>query len=160
MTPVFRRFRPADVAGAIEVYLDAVHNGTAPHYSEAERAAWAPRDGNYDHGEWTGRLADGRTWVAETGATLQGFATLTRAGHLDLLFVRPGAWGAGVAGALYDRLLDDARDLGLTRLTTDASHLARRFLERRGWTVEAEERALRHGVRITRFAMRLDDLHG
>ncbi len=52
---------------------------------------------------------------------------------------------------LYDRMIETARDMGLEGLTTHASHLARRFLDRRGWAVVEEERNLRHGVWLTRF---------
>lgn len=158
MTCPVRPFRPADAAACLDVYLDAIHNGTAPHYSAEERAAWAPPGREYDHGEWTGRLADGRTWVAEHEGKVVGFITLDRSGHLDLFFVRPEARLLGVAAKLYEALINTARDGGHTRLTTHASHLARRFLERRGWRVTGEERALRNGVFLTRFAMELPEL--
>lgn len=137
----------------MSIYFDAVRNGTAPHYSAQEAAAWAP-DAR-DQSEWTGRLAEGRTWIAESDAGAQGFITLAPEAHLDLFFVRPTARPMGVAAALYDTLLAAAREDRHSALTTHASHLARRFLDRRGWTVEAEEQSLRHGILLTRFRMRL-----
>ena len=66
----------------------------------------------------------------------------------------------GVASALYGAMLQDARAGGLDRLTTDASHLAQRFLERRGWRVTAPETVMRNGVPLERFGMRLDVVPG
>lgn len=154
MTWRVRPWRMSDRAGCVDVSLDAILNGTAPHYSEAQRRAWAAPAS--DHADWTGRLATGPSFVAEDDAGLLGFVTLTTAGHLDLFFVRPGARPQGVASALYDSVLDAARGLGLGRLTTDASRLARPFLEKRGWQVTGRECATRNGVPLERFGMALD----
>src|SRR3954469_16630035 len=61
--------------------------------------------------------------------------------HLGRLFVRPAYWGAGVAGALHDAAIDEARARGFTRmrLFTPRCHArARRFYERVGWRAVAE----------------------
>jgi putative acetyltransferase len=146
-----REFAAEDVAGCIAIYRDAILNGTAPYYTAQDAKAWAPDDP--DTGEWSGRLSTGATWIAETGDGAQGFITLAPHGHLDLFFVRPAARRLGVAALLYERLVPAARADGYATLTTDASHLARRFLERRGWRVQEEERAMRNGVWLTRFRM-------
>ena len=151
-----RTWTPSDTKACIDIYVDAIRNGTRGIYTPEEAAAWAPE--HADHAEWTARLASGRTWIAETGSGPQGFITLAPAGHLDLFFVRPAARPLGIADALYERLLTEARAQGLPAITTHASHLARRFLEKRGWEVESEERVLRHGVWLTRFTMHLSNL--
>ena len=156
MTHRLRPYRDGDGPACYAVYFDAVRNGTAPAYTAAQARAWAPSETN--DGEWSHRLASGVTWVSEGDAGLLGFITLTQAGHLDLFFVRPTARPLGVAADLYDHMLDHVRNRGLTRLTTHASHLARRFLERRGWTVLDEETTIRHGVALTRFAMELGEI--
>jgi hypothetical protein len=45
---------------------------------------------------------------------------------------------------------------GLNRLTTHASHLARRFFARHGWRVDYPETAERDGAALERFALSLD----
>ncbi len=145
-----RAVRKGDRAACGQVYFDAVRNGTAPVYTAAQAEAWAPEE---DHVEWGNRLYSGTTWVAEGAGDIQGFITFRADGHLDLFFVRPGWRKAGVAGALYDRALEWARDRGFARLTTDASLLAQSFLARRGWQVLAEEQAGRRGQLLTRFKM-------
>jgi putative acetyltransferase len=151
---ILRPGGPEDAAACHAVYVTAVREGAAPLYSLAERMAWAP----FDTPEpWMAeRLASGTTWLAEADGRLMGFLTATEAGHLDLFFVRPEARRGPVAPALYDAFAAWAAARGLTRLTTHASALARRFLERRGWQVVAEERVLRHGVELTRWAMALE----
>lgn len=46
-----------------------------------------------------------------------------------------------------------ARDIGVTRLTSDASYLARQFFERQGWSVIKEQTLTRHDVSMTNFLM-------
>lgn len=141
----------ADAALCFAIYREAVLSGAAPLYTEAERGAWCPTD---DDGGWIAdRLAAGRTWIAETGATPLGFLTATREGHLDLFFVMPGARRTGVAPALYDAFTEWADAQGIATRTTHASHLARAFLERRGWTVTRQEVVPRNGIDLVRWHM-------
>lgn len=62
--------------------------------------------------------------------------------HLWQLFVLPSWWGRGVAPLLHAAAIDEmsARGYSRARLYTPVRHLrARRFYERRGWTLVAEE---------------------
>ncbi|MGI1661131.1 GNAT family N-acetyltransferase [Palleronia sp. KMU-117] len=147
---MIRALRPDEVALTYAIYRDAVRIGATPFYTEVQRRAWVPSDGMEDW--WPDRVLGGTTWV-DAGATgLDGFLTYID-GHLDLFFVRPAARRGPTAPALYDRMLAHARAEGRRRLTTHASHLARRFLERRGWQVVAREETERGGVLLERFAM-------
>lgn len=156
MTWVLRRFHAGDVAACGAVYFDAVRNGTAPHYTAEQAAAWAPSPAPEG---WADLLAESDTWIVEAPGFCAGFLTLRADGHLEFFFVRPTWRGAGVSHALYRAALAHAKLRGHRKLTTHASLLARRFLERRGWQVTEEEEVERHGARLRRFAMALDPLH-
>lgn len=149
---MIRALRPDEVEQTYAIYRDAVRIGAAPFYTEDQRHAWVPSDEMEDW--WPGRVLGGATWVDEGAAGLNGFLTYAD-GHLDLFFVRPEARRGATAPALYDRMLAEARAEGRLGLTSYASHLARRFLERRGWTVVAREETERNGVLLERFAMEL-----
>ena len=150
-----RSFRSADTAGCGACYFDAVRNGTSGHYDAAQAAAWAPDD---DPSEWAARLSEGTTWIAADGAIVAGFLTLRDDGHLDLFFVRPAYRKVGVSDGLYAACLDHARSLGMERLTTHASLLAKSFLTRRGWVCLQEERSLRNGQSLSRYRMALKSI--
>ena len=155
MTWDLRPYAPRDAAACGTCYVDAIRNGTAPRYDPAQAAAWASSP---DPSEWAERLSVGKTWVASDGDVVAGFLTLRSDGHLDLFFVRPAYRKTGVSEALYEACLDHAREIGMNRLTTHASLLAKSFLERRGWTCLAEESAMRHGQSLTRFLMTLEKI--
>jgi GNAT superfamily N-acetyltransferase len=57
--------------------------------------------------------------------------------YLWQMFVRRDWQGSGLAGALMDRVIEEARSRGFTRLilwTPTGAAQARRFYEREGWT--------------------------
>jgi GNAT superfamily N-acetyltransferase len=66
----------------------------------------------------------------------RGFA-LVADESLQQLFVRPAAWGTGVAGELHDR----ATDLGARKLwVMEQNERARRFYEKHGWRPDGRTR--------------------
>lgn len=148
---ILRRFRPADRTATYRVFYDAVHLGTGEHYSPRDRAAWAACEQAPDN--WTARLSGQITHVIESEGRIGGFMSLTRAGHLDMAFVLPHLMGTGVADRLYAAQESAARDLGLERITTEASHLARSFFLRHGWTELGAQKARSNGHDIENFAM-------
>ena len=149
-----RPYRPADALPLRQVFWRAVQEGAASAYDQRQRDAWArapeaPPD-------WPDRLGRQITLVAEAtegDASPVGFMTLGHDGHLDLAFVLPEAMGGGAAAALHDRLLAEAAARGMDRLTTEASHLARRFLLKQGWTELAAQEVEIGGVRLVNFRM-------
>ncbi|MBP5856758.1 GNAT family N-acetyltransferase [Marivibrio halodurans] len=160
-----RRFRPDDDAAATaRLFHASIREGAVGAYSEEQLAAWAPAPP--ETAEWAARLGSMTTLIAVELAASDdeedgegdplGFMSLTDAGHIDLAYVRPDRFGTGVSDALYNAVLSVARTSGLRRLTTDASHLARRFFEKRGWHVLREQRPVRHGIALTNFRMVID----
>jgi putative acetyltransferase len=149
-----RPYRPDDRGAVAGVYYRAVREGAAAFYDEAQREAWAPRDTpdltrpDKLLGQWC--------WVAEAGGKVTGFMSLCADGYLDMAFVIPEVMGRGHAALLYDALLAKARAEGLARLSVHASHLARRFLARRGWQVDEVQMHPANGQVFERFAMSLD----
>ena len=75
-----------------------------------------------------------------------GFFTMGTDGHIDFAYVLPNEMGKGTAGALYEACETKARAMGLPLMTTDASHLARRFFEKHGWHATAQQVVIRTGA--------------
>jgi len=150
--PRLRPYRPADAGGLARLFHRAVHEGTAPHYTEAERRAWSPEPP--PPAVWARRLGGLVTLVAEAGGDPVGFMSLRPGdGYLDLAFVAPERRGTGLAARLLRAIEDEARQRGLRRLHVQASHLARPFLARNGWRFVSTGRVMRQGVSLTNHAM-------
>ncbi len=152
MTDRIRAMTPADAEGLAGLMHVAIHEGAAGAYTPSQLAAWSPEPRRA--GEFLERVADQTVLVAEDGCGLAGFFTLTSTGVLDLAFVRPDRKGGGLAARLHDAILAAARDQGLSALTVDASHLARRFLEKRGWRLVETRTVERRGVTLKNHRMR------
>ena len=146
-----RPYRPSDAACLAQVFDRAVREGAAGAYTEAQRAAWASAMDTPP--DWSRRLGEEITLVAERDGQVAGFMTLGRDGFLDLAFVLPEAMGTGVAAALHDRVLVEAAARDLTRLTTEASHMARRFFFKQGWRDLGEIEVALGGAKLTSFSM-------
>ncbi|PWE17358.1 GNAT family N-acetyltransferase [Marinicauda salina] len=151
MTVRVRAYRQDDAPALARVLFDAVRIGAAEHYTYAQREAWAPQPP--DPAGLAARLSEQTCFVAEDARGVAGFAAYDASGHLDLLHVRPDLRGTGTAGLLHDAVIDHARAAGLTALTVEASHPARRFLARLGWTLIETQTVTRNGVGLQNHRM-------
>ena len=150
MTLALRRMRPSEEGRLYEVLRDAVLNGAAAHYDEAQRHAWAP-DTPFEG--WVERLGTTECFVAVLGARIVGFIAATPAGHVDLAYVLPEYHGKDVARRLLDRVEAEMRLMHVDRLTTGASLVAEPFFARHGWSRDGEETVDRNGQKLRRVRM-------
>lgn len=154
MSDTLRLAHCGDMASLGLLIHEAIHVGAAGAYHEAQRNAWAPapRGGS----DMAKRLEGQTVIVAEDQRGLSGVFTLSADGLLDLAFVRPDRKGDGLAGRLYDEITRRAKLAGLCELRVEASHLMRRFLEKRGWRLEATQTVELNGVAMENHRMVLD----
>lgn len=153
---MIRRAGAADLGVTWDIYRDAVLNGTGEFYTPEQARAWVGDDVRPNW--WADRMSACTTWLHEGRNGPDGFISLTEDRHLDFFFTRPSARGTDAARLLYAEMLGHAAVRGFGRLTTFSSLYARRFLEPRGWKVTSEESVIRNGLRLSRFAMELDNL--
>ena len=81
------------------------------------------------------------------------FAALEPDGHLDLFYVHKDAVRRGVGTRLYEAVEQEAREMGIRRIHTEASITARIFFERRGFQIREARTIVQSGVELTSFAM-------
>jgi len=159
-----RPYRAGDAEGLVRVFRAAVSELAAGDYSPAQIRAWLAH--GPDIAETRARCGDGRlTLVAARTAAAEGggatgpagevvaFIDLEDDGHIDLLYAHPEIAGRGVVKALYAELEEAAREAGLERLFVEASEVARRFFEGRGFTVIRRRDFEISGVAIHNYAM-------
>ena len=131
-----RPFDAADAAATWEVFHAAVRRTALAHYSSEQVAAWAPNEVDADR--WARRRAAAWTRVAVKGAQVAGFADLTDAGELDMLFVHPDCAREGVATRLVVAVVTEARQRGLSRVEVRASRVLQPLLERLGFVLDED----------------------
>lgn len=150
---LIRRFRDSDAIAAAKLFFEAVQTGAKDAYTQEQRDAWAPSVP--DVATWRDRMAAQFSVVACQDDILLGFMTLTDQGIIDLAFVHPKAMGTGIAGKLYEAIITEAKNKQLINMQTRASHLARRFFEKRNWRVLKQQTIVKENVELTNFLMQL-----
>jgi putative acetyltransferase len=129
--PALRPFLAADTPMLAAIFVASVEELTGDDYSEAQQQAWASAAD--DEEQFGKRLASELTLIATLQNSPVGFASLKGTGHIDMLYVHPGAVGQGVASMLCDALEKLAGSRGAKSLAVDASDNAQEFFSKRGY---------------------------
>jgi putative acetyltransferase len=129
--PALRPFLAADTPVLAAIFVASVEELTGDDYSEAQQQAWASAAD--DEEQFGKRLASELTLIATLQNSPVGFASLKGTGHIDMLYVHPGAVGQGVASMLCDALEKLAGSRGAKSLSVDASDNAQEFFLKRGY---------------------------
>ena len=153
MDDTIRAYDPNDAADLADVFFRSVRQVALSDYTPAQVSAWAPepRTAEWAHGE----ASDGRLVLvaANDNDRAVAYIDLEPDGHIDRMFCAPEAAGQGIASGLYDAVEAAAREQGITRLFTEASELARRLFERKGFVVLERQDLVIHGVPIHNYRM-------
>jgi putative acetyltransferase len=150
---IIRGYDPRDAAGLADVFFRSVRQVALSEYSAAQVQAWAPepRTAEWAHTE----ASDGRLVLvaADPDDRPVAYIDLEPDGHINRLFCAPEAAGQGIASRLYDVMEAAARQQGITSLFTEASELAKRLFERKGFTVVERQNLVVRGVAIHNYRM-------
>lgn len=146
---IIRPYQPTDIAALINLFRDAVHTINIQHYSPEQVAAWT----NIDPDRWHQTLATNITLVAEHEGRIVGFADITHEGYLDRLYIDKDYQGRRVSLLLLRAIENAARELGLTKITTDCSITAKKPAEFMGFVVISEQVVEKRGQKFINYAM-------
>ncbi|MBO0807546.1 MAG: GNAT family N-acetyltransferase [Actinobacteria bacterium] len=156
-----RSYIQRDAADLADVFFRSVRQVALSDYTAAQVAAWAPEPATPAKMHET--ASDGRQTLiaADEHDRAVAYIDLEPDGHIDHLFCAPEAAGQGIASQLYEAIEAAARKQGMSRLYTEASELARRFFERKGFVILERQNMVLRGVRIHnyRMAKNLPDMH-
>jgi putative acetyltransferase len=144
-----RAYDQRDAGETADVFYRSDREVAVSDYTVAQVKAWVP--GRLDPVRAHRRSSDGRLVLvaADEDDHAVAFIDLEADGHIGRLFCAPEAAGRGVASQLYDAVDAPAREQNIVRLYTEASELARRFFERKGFTVKERQDKTLRGVDIT-----------
>ena len=152
MTIILRPYEPDDGEDCLSLFCDTIRRVNRGDYSKAQIDAWASPA--IDLPSWKSRF-DGRlAYVAMERDRIVGFTDMSRSGHLDRLFVSADHQRRGIARQLLERLFSDARGIGITQITTEASITAKPFFERLGFATIRRQTVECRGVKMTNCKMR------
>ena len=156
----YRMMKPADVEQVSDLVRSAFDEFIGPDYSEqgvAEFHRYA------DPEAFRERVRGGSHFVmvAEVGGRLAGITEIRDCNHVALLFVGKQFHRRGIARALFDRALQQARVTrpGVERVTMNSSRYGVAAYEKLGFRQTGPERSV-NGIVFVPMAMRLDRAPG
>ncbi len=148
---ILRKYKSNDCADMAKLFYDTVHTINAKDYTKEQLDAWAT--GNINLEAWSHSFLEYNTILAEIDGKIVGFADMDKTGYLDRLYIHKDFQGRGIATALVNELEQSAQASGIFRYETYASITARSFFEKRGYTVEIENKVVRNGVTLVNYKM-------
>lgn len=148
-TITIRPYKSEDLDAIIKLFKEAVTAINIRHYSPEQIAVWT----DIDRARWQNRLTDLIVLVAEINSIIVGFADMTREGYLDHLYVHKDYQARWVSLHLFRAIEKAARELGLTKLTTDCSITAKIPAERMGFKVVREQVVEKRGMKFINYHM-------
>ena len=129
-----RRARATDADAVGRVHRSAIRELCRTHYTDEQIEAWS---GPRPAGHFAEVIRAKEFYVAEEGGEVVGFGSLNpEACEVDAVYVAPAAAGRGVGTELLRTVEARARELGLKRLSVDASLNAVGFYERAGFELQ------------------------
>ena len=150
---ILRVYDRRDAADLADVFFRSVRQVALSDYTADQVRAWAPepRTAEWAHAE----ASDGRLVLvaADEDDRPVAYIDLEPNGHINRLFCAPEAAGQGIASRLYDAVEAAAREQGIRSLFTEASELARRLFERKGFAVVERQDMVIRGVAIHNYRM-------
>ncbi len=128
-----RTLQPSDLDEVQELFRKTIVTVNRSDYSEEQTKRWS------EQMKWKEELLHHYAYVAVDEAQIIGFATLSHAGSIEMLYVHQAFQGQKVATRLLEVLEKIALELNFEELSTEASITARPFFEKKGFYVAEEQ---------------------
>lgn len=95
-------------------------------------------------------------FVAQHMDNIVGFATLDYGTYIDMFYVHKDYQRKGIAQRLMNEVINEAKRLGQSQLTSDVSITARAFFEKNGFRSQREQINIRQGIELINYKMQKD----
>ena len=142
----------ADARQIVRMFHDTIHTVNTRDYTTEQVNAWSPSVPDAD--AWAEKRFPTRTtFIADDNGTIAGFGELEGNGHIDCFYCHQKYQRRGIGSAIFRRIEDRAKILGLTRLFLESSITAFPFFEAHGFTVMKRQAVVRGGVELINFVM-------
>lgn len=147
-----RTVRLSDIVELRELFRTTVLTINRLNYSQEEVEDWASCGDELSR--WEELIKTHYFFVAVDGrGVIVGFSSITSQGYLHSMFVHKDFQNRGIATMLLREAEHYAAANGILRITSEVSLTARPFFERKGYTVEVEQKRRANKLSLTNFWM-------
>ena len=148
-----RKATAGDITALKQLYCDTIVSINARDYDALQIKAWASTADRT--ASLLKRIEEEYFYVALSGNTITGFASLDDSGYLDMLYVHRDFQRMGVASLLLQQLLQTAAQLNLKVIETEASITAKPFFEKNGFNLTTVQTVHINDIGLTNYKMKL-----
>jgi putative acetyltransferase len=147
-----RRYEPGEEASLFDVYFTAIRLVACRDYTLEQIEAWAPA--NVDMSVWQNKIRDLNPFVAELDGELVGYADVQQNGYIDHFFVSGKHPRRGIGSLLMTQILQEAKSLAVSALTSDVSRTAQPFFAKFGFAITEQRSPVVRGIVVPNARMR------
>lgn len=142
----------SDIAALSDLFQNTVLTINRGDYSQAEVEDWASCGNNPT--KWEEMIKTFYFIVAKNRQSqIVGFSSITSLGYLHSMFVHEHFQQRGIASMLLKEIERYAGENGIVKVTSEVSLTARSFFEKKGYTVEEEQKRKANQLYLTNFRM-------
>lgn len=144
-----------DITEIKELYENTVLTINRQHYSQEEVEDWASCGDDISK---IRKMIKTHHFIVAVNQLSQivGFSSITPQGYLHSMFVHKDFQGKGIATLLLDDIERFAKENRITKITSEVSITACPFFEKRGYTVEVEQKRNANQLCLTNYWMTRD----
>lgn len=130
-----------------QLIYDTVRVVNRQHYSEEQVKTWAPDPIIYSTYE------NSMAFVVERDQKIVGFSNLLSNGYIARFYVHKDFQRRGVGNLMLETIENQAKELGLTEITTEASITAKPFFLAHGFHMREQQTKILRDVSFINYKM-------
>lgn len=131
------------------LFRDTIQTVNTKDYSPQEIEAWSKGADNIDN--WVRRIDEHYFLLVRIQNILVGMASIDDNGYLDVIYIHHKHQGLGIAKSLLAKMIERAKSLGLTKITSDVSITAKPFFLYKGFEIVNPQLILCRGVVLRNY---------
>lgn len=148
---IIRKYDEKDLKEVLQLFYNTVHSINIKDYTLEQVNAWAPKIP--EKKKWENFLYENKTSVVVINQKIVGFSDLREDGYLNTMYVSKDYQGQGIATILLSRIEQEAQNLSITKLTTEASITAKDFFRKRGFNIVEKQNKKHNNMAFVNYIM-------
>ena len=135
-----------------KLYFDSIISIDEKIYSKEQKRAWASQA--WDNKIFNLSINEGQGWLINKKGMIIAFGTRYPNNRISLLYCKGDLQRKGYGTKLLNKLEKEAKDEGLTSLTTEASLISYKLFLKNNWEIIRKEKIIIKNIIFERYKMK------
>ena len=134
-----------------KLYFDSIISIDEKIYSQEQKRAWASQA--WDNRNFDLSITYGKGWLINSNEKMIGFGIRYPENRIALLYCKGDSQRKGYGKILLHKLEKEAKDEGITSLSTEASLIGFKLFRRNNWDIIRKEKIIIKNITFERYKM-------